>query len=79
MFSKLRLDWLYVEFYFCVYLSVIRKSLLGEVGLLYGDPKAAAFRCWQAYAFRIEGPCVQGLSVLITHSKAKFYVNSFQS
>lgn len=42
-------------------------------------PKAAAFYCWHAHAFCIKGPCVQGLYVLITHSKAKFYVDSFQS
>lgn len=40
MFLKLRLDWLYVEFYFRVYLSVVRKSPLGEVGLLCGDAQS---------------------------------------
>lgn len=40
MFSELRLDWLFVDFYSRVYLSVKRKSLLGEVGLLYGDPRS---------------------------------------
>lgn len=42
VFSKLRLDWLYVEFYFRVYLSVVKKSPLGEVGLLYGDAQSSS-------------------------------------
>lgn len=36
VFSELRLDWWYVEFWSRVHLSVI-KSLMGKVGLLYGD------------------------------------------
>lgn len=44
VFSKLRLDWLYVEFYFRVYLSVVKKvSIRRSWSALWGCPKQQHF------------------------------------
>ena len=70
IFSKLRLDSLYVEFWSCVCLSKIRKSVRSW-SALRGFLSRQHSVAWHTHAFCIEGPCVRVLNVLITYSKAK--------